>query len=167
MLTSVIDGGDTIAVGDAVRFDVSGQDDQIGVVDLLAAGERVGGVVVAIVDADGLPLGHPNADFDGTWTQSTRTYIAAADNETDKQVKAQVNIDPMAVYANDTDGTYGTTAESDKLGGYTDVADEDDIDEDNGSTAYTTMAQFAIMGPDPKRPTTHGLYKIAEWQFED
>lgn len=168
VLPVVVTNSDTHVVGDMVHLEAGSADNQIGVADNAVAGERLAGVIVGFVDKKGTPLDHPNADLSagGTWTQRTLTFVADSDNDNTAgaQVKALVNIDPWAVYSNNTDGTFGTTADTDKLGSYIDLIDEDDVDENNNGAAVTTVAQLMCLGPDPEA-SGYGLYKIVESQF--
>ena len=117
------------------------------------------GVVEGFVDANGLPLDNSRkADFDGTYTATSDTYVSAADNSTDKQVQAIVRIDPFAVYSATPDATIGTTPGSNLPGYFCDIADEDEPDE---SDATTATAQLAIHGVDPE-DSSKGLYSINE-----
>lgn len=168
VLPVVVTNSDTHTVGDLVHLEQGSADNGIGTADPAVAGERLAGVIVGFVDKKGIPLDHPHADLSagGTWTQRTLTFVADSDNDNTagSQVKALVNIDPMAVYSNNTDGVFGTTADADKLGSYTDIADEDDVDENNNGNAVTTVAQLMCLGVDPD-DSTKGLFKIVESQF--
>lgn len=87
-LPLVIANSETIYVGGAVK--ISG-----GYVAAATAGAKVLGICVGIVDKNGLPLDNVTSgvEYDGTWTSGgigVGNYVAASDNQTDKQVKALV-----------------------------------------------------------------------------
>jgi len=123
---------------------------------LCTAGDLVLGFVESIVDKNGVGVtdNGSGADFEGT-------YTAASDNETVAQVAAKVNVSKQALYSADPDVAIGTTTGSDSLGYHTDIADEDNTDED---TAALTTAQLAIWGIDPK-DTGNQLVSIYESQM--
>ena len=150
----VIANSATIAEGDVVLL-------SSGYLSPGTATNRLVGVVEGIVDANGVPLDHPEADHDGTWTNSPNTYVASSDNQTDKQVRALVRTDPLAVYSATPDATIGTTTGSNLQGYYCDIASETAPDE---SGASTSAAQLCIHGLDPD-DSSKGLYSIAEHQF--
>lgn len=86
------------------------------------------------------------------------TYLTASDNQTVGKVKGECDISKHTVYSGTPDATIGTTTGSNLLGYYTDLIDEDQIDE---SDAETGIAQYFIWGVDPS-DTTRGLYSIVE-----
>lgn len=134
-----------------------------GFLALGTAGARVAGHVQAHITKEGMGLlttgvaGSEIGSYSGAWT-------AASDNQTVAQVAALVDITKYTLYSEQTDGTFGTTANSNLLGMFTDIADEDSIDEDNASAAYTTVAQYLIWGVDPNA-STRGIYSIFESAF--
>lgn len=74
------------------------------------------------------------------------TFTASATNETVAQVAAELDISKNTIRSVVPDAAIGTTTGSDLSGYHTDLADEDETDED---TAATTTAQYAILGVDP------------------
>lgn len=74
------------------------------------------------------------------------TYTVASGNETSAKVKGECDISKFSLYSVDPDATIGTTTGSNLLGYHTDLADEDETDE---NSAVTTTAQYAIWGVDP------------------
>lgn len=148
-----INNSDTVAVGEAVKMDtlVNG-----GGVIRATAGSRIFGFVVGIVNALGIDL--DNADpntFDGTWTSSSRTYVAASDNLTDKLVKARVVIDKEALWENDTAGDLALADDWKffDLTSATQVADQNGHD--------TVGALVLVRRPNPDDASV-GVFKIAE-----
>jgi len=109
-----------------------------GTVD--AAADPVYGLAVGLRDANGIPLGSGSADFDGTFTQNPNgnTYVAAADNLTDKQIQVQVKpVRNGDVYTGLLNADAGTTTGSDVPGYYisVDAAVPTQIDEASASTS--------------------------------
>lgn len=162
----LIEDSGTITVGDAVRgsYDAGAAN---GMIELAAAGNPILGVVVGIVDRNGISLDNSKLSKTGTWTSSTKTYVAASDNTTVDQVKALVDIDPLSIWSAQPDAAIGTTTSSgssDQLGSFTDiVAASDQPDENNAGNAFNVKAQLFIWGTDPEN-TARGLYSIAEHQ---
>jgi len=150
----IIKNSETITIGDYVM-------PSSGFVAAATAGSRLLGVVVGIVDKNGINMDQTKESLDGTWTSSTHTYAAAADNQTDVQVRALVDVDPLSVYSIEPDAAIGTTTGSNLFGYYTDLVDEDETDED---TAATTAAQLFIWGVDPE-VSSNQLVSIAESVF--
>jgi len=74
------------------------------------------------------------------------SYLTASDNQTVAKVVAMCDISKYSLYSVDPDATIGTTVGSNLLGYHTDIADEDETDE---NTAATTTAQYYIWGVDP------------------
>ena len=157
----IIDDTITMTIGDFVLVSTN------GFLDLATAGSLVFGVCVGIVDKNGINMDNSKVTKEGTWTTSTHTVTTDSDNITSEQVRALVDIDPFSVWSCEPDAAIGTTTSSgssDQLGSYTDLADEDEVDESNGSNAFNVVAQLFIWGTDPE-DTTRGLYSIAEHQI--
>jgi len=82
----VIANSETIQVGDLIRYEGG------GVADIDATTEDIEGLVTEIINGQGTNLASPivdTGDFSGTWTSSTKQYIAASDNETVDLVKVR------------------------------------------------------------------------------
>lgn len=148
----IIDGSETVTVGDAVLM-VSGY------VQVCDANERIYGIVVGIEDNQGLDLSNQHADFDGTWTDSSETYVAAADNTTDKKVRAVVCPDPFALWYNDSDATLTVAM----LKQHFSLIDEDQVDGDTNSGTVGEM-QLWKFDPDEDGDASKGLFHIVSWQ---
>jgi hypothetical protein len=122
----------------------------------------------------GLPLDKltSSVDFDGTYTAGafgTNAYAAAVDNQTDKQIAVRVRIDVGLAMANTPDAALGTTTGSNLKGNYTDLASSTQVDENNGTNAFTTKAQMTILGIGGQLgyeeiAATQGIYMICEKQ---
>lgn len=144
----------TVKVGDAVYQDTNG-------VTRATSSTQILGIVAAIVDRNGIDLDNTSTDnYDGTWTSSTQTYVASADNVTDKKVRAKIIADPYALFYNDADGNF--TAGTDE-GVLVKVADHDQIDED---TTSATVGQMFIwkLDPDGDGDASKCIVRIAWWQ---
>ena len=164
----LIENSGTITVGDMIRgsYDAGAAN---GMLELAAAGNAILGVVVGIVDSQGIDLDTSRQSLStGAWTSSTKTFVAGSNNTTVDMVKALIDIDPLSVWSAQPDAAIGTTTSSgssDQLGSYTDlVAASDQPDENNAGNAYNTVAQLAILGVNPEN-TDRGLYVIKEHQL--
>lgn len=151
----IITNSETVKVGDIVRI-------TSGFAIRAAITTSVRGVVTDIVDQNGTSLHAASTDdYDGTWTPSTNTYAAAADNQTDKKVKVLVQSCRNCVYSSTPDATIGTTTGSNLFGYFTDVIAATAVPDESGTS--TSSGQMFIHGLDPD-DSTKGLYSIAEHQ---
>lgn len=154
-ITRIIANDETVAVGDAVKA-------SSGYVAVCDANDTpVLGIVEAIVDSKGIDLDNaPAANYhDATWTSSTQTVTVGDDNTTDDQVQAIVNVDPYALWLNDTDADL---SESDVFQFFS-LVDEDQID---GDTNSATVGEFQLMERDPDAEpgaadVSNGLFRIS------
>ena len=158
----IIGASKTVTIGDFARLTV-------GFVQAAAAGERLLGVVVGIVDKNGINMDTSRYSLaQATWTSSTNTVVTGAANTTGDQVRALVDIDPYSVFSCEPDAAIGTTTTSNEnsafAGIYTDLIDKDEVDENNAAAAFTTIAQLVCYGLDPE-DSTRGLYSIMEHQL--
>jgi hypothetical protein len=145
----------TVKVGDAVYISTNG-------VTRITNTTLVLGVVVGIVDANGIDLDNTDSgNYDGTWTSSSKTYVATSDNITDKKVCAQVVADCEALWYNDADGNFTNPTD---LGLLIKCADHDQIDED---TTSATVGQFYVykLNPDGDGDASKCIVKIARSQM--
>lgn len=151
----VIEGSETVTVGDAVQM-------TNGYVQVCDANERVYGIVVGIVTNKGIDLDNaPFTDYDGTWTSSSATYVAAADNTSDKKVRAVVCPDPYVLWYNDADASLTAAM----LKQHFSLIDEDQID---GDTNSGTVGEFQLwkLDPDEDSDASKGLFRISCSQLE-
>lgn len=151
----VIKNSATVKVGDLVYNDASGATRS-------TASTLVLGVVVGIVNNKGIDLDNADtATYDGTWTTSTKTYVAASDNVTDKKVRAIVIADENAIWYNDADGDFTNPTDEHQ---FVKCVDQDQIDED---TTSATVGQFFIvkLDPDNDGDASKCLVKIARSQL--
>lgn len=167
----IIDNSITVTIGDLVKTAAT------DACALATAGAKMFGVAtgfrtnpdgVVFGEARGIELENADSgpDYDGTFTSGgvdVGAYAAAGDNLTDKKILAVIDVDPYGIYSNTPDATIGTTVGSNKRGYYTDIADEDQVDENNaGSLSLTTVAGMLTFGLDPELSSA-GLYMIVEW----
>jgi hypothetical protein len=120
------------------------------------------GICVGIVTNDGRPLDTVDSSkYDGTWTSSSGTYVASADNETDKKVCAVVCPDPMALWYNDSNGTLTTAM----LKTFFKLTSASQIDQ---AAQSATVGQFQLwkLDPDEDADASKGLFKMSQWQGE-
>lgn len=154
----IIASSQTIAVGDMVLVNNS------GFISVATAGNPIFGVVMALVDNNGIDLENTRETLDGTYSSTARSYVAASDNQTNKKICAIVNVSTTAVYSAQPDATIGTTTSSGNsafLGSYTDIVSAGQPDENNAGNSFATKAQLFIWGVDPEN-SAHGLYSIVE-----
>ncbi len=157
----IINNSSTVRIGGMVKL-VAG-----GCEPADAVNDRIYGICVGIVTNEGnvqiqnaLP-----AQYDGTWTEATKSYAAASDNLTDKKVKALIE----PVIMGDTllgllDDTKATTTGSGTVGYFLSVltTDESKLDE---STATATPEQFIIVDGAPKKGGNWVRVKVCELQI--
>lgn len=149
----IIANSETITVGDCISM-------SSGFVIRGTSSTVQYGIVVGLVSNKGIPLDNVSADqFDGTWTSSSKTYVATSDNQTDKKVRAVVCPDPNALWYNDSSGTLTTAM----LKQHFKLTDEDQIDQ---STNSATVGHFQLwkLDPDEDADASKGLFRIAQWQ---
>lgn len=163
LISKIIENSATIAVGDWVIADTTGY------IAAGTAGVPLLGICVGIVDKDGINMDNHEGSFEGTWTSSTKTFVADSDNITagHDQVRALIDIDPFSVWSEEPDAAIGTTTSTGNsalLGSYTDILDQNEVDENNGTNAFNAKAQLFIWGLDPEN-SARGLYSIAEHQI--
>lgn len=91
----IIGNSETIYVGSAVEL-------SSGYVGAAETGDKILGIVMGIVNKDGIDLDSCNSNtYDGTWTPGVNgaaNYAATSDNATDKQIKAVVCVDKDAIW---------------------------------------------------------------------
>ena len=139
----------TVKVGDAVYNDTAGALRSTNSTAIL-------GIVVGIVNANGIDLDNaPTETYDGTWTSSTQTYVAASDNVTDKKIKVKIIADPMALFYNDAAGDM----EFVDVGCLSLLTDHDQV----LGTAVAVVGQVQIVKVDPNGTgnMSEGIFRIA------
>ena len=150
----------TITVGDMVKL-------TSGFIALASSNSPIMGVVIGIVDKDGIDLSSSRYSFaQAAYTDSTRTVVcgnANATATTGDGVQAVVDIDPFSVWSGQTDND-NTDGQSRLAGCYSDIiAASDQVDDD---TAATTQGQLFIWGANPETGAEHSnLYSIAQHQL--
>ena len=158
-LPIIIGNSITVKVGDAVKLVAFASG---GGLTRATAGEEVIGVLVGIVDANGIDLDNTSTDnYDGTWTSSSKTYVASADNMTDKTVKGLVVVDKEALWYNDSAGSLAVADEYK----FFDVADQDQIADQDGAD---NAGAFVLIkrDPDGDADASKGIFKIAEHELD-
>lgn len=145
----------TVKVGDMVYNDGAGA-------TRATSSTLILGVVVGIVNADGIDLDNAATDsYDGTWTSSTKTYVADSDNMTVKKISALVIADENALFYNDSDGDFTNPADQHL---FCDLSDHDQVDE---SETSATAGQVFIykLDPDSDGDASKCIVKIARSQL--
>jgi len=138
-----------VAVGEALTFSDGA--------DSAAAGNKILGICVGIVDKDGIGLDNTSWTIDGTWVSSTKTYTAASDNVTVGRVKVQVITDKNALFQCDANASISEAEECMKFN----IATATAID---GGAGVDAAGQFELVKYDPEgvADASMGLYKICE-----
>ena len=156
----------TIQIGDVVKSPALGLDAADDVAD------PIYGLVVGIVTPKGVPINQANTDdYDGTWTNSTQVYDAAATNETVDMIQALVRpLDGTETLSAEMDAALGTTTGSDLVGYYVSVLTTDSTKLDESTTHATNRLQFKIVdngqgenkGQDPVLQGNNVLIRVNE-----
>lgn len=139
----------SVAVGEALTFS-SGADSA-------AAGNKILGICVGIVDKNGIDLDTTSTTIDGTWVSSTKTYTAASDNMTVALVKAQVICDKNALFQVDANASISQAEECMKFN----LSSATEMD---GGAGVDAAGQFELVKYDPtgEGDASMGTYKICE-----
>jgi len=155
-ITKIIVASATITVGDMVQL-------SNGFIDLAGTGTPIVGVVVGLVDKNGIDLSNTRESFtQAAYTASTRTVVCGSNNQTVDKVQAVVDIDPFSRWVAETDNG-NTDGQTRLMGCFTDiVAASDQVDDD--TAADNTQAQLLIWGANPDGSASN-IYSIAEHQF--
>lgn len=154
VLISQAGGAKTATIGGAVVLDAFADG---GGCEAASAGSLVLGICVGIYQGvrpiETLPAG----SYTGTWTASTKTYTAAADNLTVDKIYAKVIVDPMAKWKNDSAGDLATA----DLFKCFDLTSATQIANQNGADA---AGAFQLLEIDPNDAST-GIFRIRESEF--
>lgn len=149
----------TVTVGDALQNEAFGSGSGV---KRAAAGTEILGVCIGIVDNKGIDLTNTlSSNYDGTWTASTKTYVATSDNMTDKIVKAQVVVDKNAIWYNDSAGTLAAA----DIMKFFDIADQDQVGDQDGADNAGAMILIK-RDPDGDGDASKGLFIIAESELD-
>lgn len=158
-LPVVIGNSQTVKVGDAVKLVAFSSG---GGLCRATATEEVLGILVGITDKNGIDLDNADpANYDGTWTSSSKTYVSASANMTSKAVKGLVVVDPDALWYNDTAGSLAVADEYK----FFDLADQDQIADQDGAD---NAGAFVLVkrDPDGDADASKGIFKIAEHELD-
>jgi len=160
--SEIIKGSETLTIGDVASL-------IDGLFLLASAGGEMYGIVQGFETYNGRPLENSlsGTDYDGTYTEGgvgTGTYVAAADNATDKRVRAIVRpFVPGDIYVGLADAALATTSTSDDAGGFFDCSSTlDGISE--SSFSQSTAAQWFSYGQDPVLAGRYVLVEAHETQ---
>lgn len=152
-------GSATVKIGDLVRVNTS------GLLVRAASTEAACGVLVGIVDQNGINVFSPRAQGTAGATLTPDDQIAtASDNATNavKNLKGDVIIDPAGVclFYNDSDGSLAQT----NLYQMFDVANGNQVTTGGASDA-NGQVQLMQLDPDEDGDASKGLFRINENQF--
>jgi hypothetical protein len=157
LLDYIIKDSSTVTIGDPARFSTDGH------VKRSAAGEAILGIIMGIVDKDGLNVFSPRAQGTiGSTLTPDDTVAVSSTNSSDatRYVKVQVALDPAGVllWRNDTDGTLTAS----NLGQLFDVGAT--VGQIATGTASDSNGQFQLVKID-ESDTTIGYFRIVESQL--
>jgi hypothetical protein len=133
--------------GDLIRVDADGN------AALVTAGNLVLGVVLAVVDRNGLPV-DPDSGTTDTWTTDS-------DNTTDATKYYEVQYIPALgnyLFYNDADSSLTASM----MFQYFDVNDENDVDGESGSDSTISTVRLIERDPDGDGDASKGLFQIVE-----
>lgn len=159
----VIDQSDTIQLGDLVNL-------RNGNVEVHTADGAAAGVVVALLDKNGASVFGSLAVLGSatiSGSEFSGSVTVASDNETVDLIAAVVDISPYTVYSADVTGTMNTTSSSNKIGGWVNMADEENVDETTFSRTINDTRTLYAHGVDPD-DTSRMLVSIREsevWSY--
>lgn len=151
-------GSATVKIGDLVRVN------NAGLLVRAATGEPVAGVLVGIVDKNGMNVFSPRASGTTGSTLTPDDQIAtSSSNATDatRNLKGQVILDPAGVclFYNDADSALAQT----NLFQMFDVANGNQVTV--GGSDSNGQVQLIEIDPDGDGDTSKGLFRIAENQY--
>lgn len=153
-------GSATVKIGDLVRVNTS------GLLVRCATGEIPCGVLVGLVDQNGITVFSPRAQGTSGATLTPDDQIAtASDNATNvaKNLKGQVIIDPAGdcLFSNTADSALAQT----NLFQTFDVANGNQVTVGGASDTTSKEVMLISLDPDNDGVTTKGLFRIANNQF--
>ncbi len=153
----VIKDSSTISIGDPVRLSTDGY------LKRAAAGEAVLGVVIGIVDKDGLNVFSPRAQgTTGSTLTPDDTVAVSSTNSSDatRKIKAQVVLDPAGALL--FKNTASTTLAQTNVGQLFDVGST--VGQIDVSTASDSNGQFQLVALDDDS-TSVGYFRLVESQL--
>lgn len=158
-ITLPIGASATVKVGDLVKLVAFSSG---GGLTRATATEEILGVCVGIVDKKGIDLDNTSTDnYDGTWTSSSKTYVAASDNMSDKMISCRVVVDKNSIWYNDSAGTLAAA----DIGKFFDIADQDQVADQDGADNAGAMILIK-RDPDGDSDASKGLFIIAEHEWD-
>lgn len=152
-------GSATVKIGDLVRVNTS------GLLVRCATGEVPLGVLVGIVDKNGINVFSPRAAGTTGATLTPDDQVATSStNATDatRNLKGQVIVDPAGtqLFYNDADGDFAQT----NLFQFFDVANGNQVTQGSAGDA-NGQVQLVQLDPDGDGDASKGLFRINENQF--
>lgn len=139
-------------VGDLIRINTS------GFADVVDTGECIGGVVVTVVDKNGIAV-DPDSGTTDTWTMNSA-------NQTSTSYQYQVSYVPALphyLFYNDADDSLTRANELQ----FFDTNDENDVDVGSATDTWSAQVQLVSRDPDGDADASKGLFRIVETQFGD
>lgn len=102
----------------------------------------IAGIVVAVVDKNGLPINPDSGTLD--------TFTVASDNQTNAKINAIIDESPFTIYSFKIDAAPGVTTGSNLRNYYCDFTDHSQLSE---SSAATSGKVVRLLGVDPEDST--------------
>ena len=142
----------TYSVGDAIRINTSGTV-SLAAAPSSGADNGIAGIVVQVVDANGLPI-TPDSGKLETWT------IAASGTTTGYKVDFIPAL-PNYLFYNDSSGTLSAAT----LLMYADLSNEYQVNQSSLTDTATAQVRLIEIDPDHDADASKGLFQIVESQF--
>ena len=151
VLEVTLDDTATVTIGDAITI-------SNGYASTSGAATSIAGILVGIVDKNGIPFQMAEATATGTKTNDI-TYVTASDNTTGDMVKAQLIADTDAVFEGQADSTLTLAEEYE----FFELTSAGDRVTGSGSTTAAQMQLLKMIGVSGTGTT--GYFRIAETEF--
>lgn len=160
VLEFLLDDSATFTIGDMVRLDSD------GLLTVNGAGNTILGVLVGIVDRNGMNVFSPRAQgVDGATLTPDDTIATSSTNSTNaaRGLKGQVELDfgGENLYYNDANGDFTQT----HVGACFDLTASGDQVDQGTATDGSAQVQLLQIDPDGDGDASKGLFRIVEEQY--
>lgn len=155
----LLDDSAQFTLGDAVRLDTD------GLLVVSGATSTTLGILVGLVDQNGIPVASPRAQgVSGSTLSGDDTITTSSTNSTDgtRKLKGQVIVDPAGtnLYYNDANGSLAQT----NLGQCFDMTSTGDQIDTGTAADGTAVFQLMQIDPDGDGDASKGLFRLNEPQ---
>lgn len=133
---TIIANSITVTLGDAVKSATG------FLTNASVTSAAIAGIIVAVVDKNGLPIDPDSGTAD--------SYTTASDNQTNAKKNAIIDESPFTIYSFKIDAAPGVTTGSNLRNYYADFADKTQLSE---SSTATTGKVVRLLGVDPEDST--------------